>query len=782
MAHPQPSMDITDFDEVALSGNESDASYDMADDEVPQTAQGTGNSFRKPAFEAPKTDTINEDNDNDKGKGKALELGPENSNRYVPHPSNIHRAKIGQTSDEKETEEEKFYDMYSDQRLGRLRRTFKQEGQLVLDLLESLVGLEQSGWKDVSLALQECARKIALMFGDDIPKMKRDLHTALDGMAVVRNENNNVWIENKKVKLELQKETKARQNTKEILAEAMETISKTQNQYMDEKWARKAAESLYEKARKVASTFEEKYLREVNGKKVLVHGCEQLEEPNGKVLARLKSQLEARELQLQEMKEEHKKEFLIRSQLQAELQDKLEQEVIARNELAAKLRSEEDLFADIKQLDNARIHVIEELDVTKIQLRETAEELDAAKARNRQAAAGPKLIEELGTTKTKLLRATEELDATKVKYSQAVEDLKWTKISHCAELRSEQDAKEDALSESIELKEALATANKQVKSLSTQVKGLVTSYVERAHLIQKHDTQLNKLMDQLNEMMKLMTTHNHKSGNAESGSTSEMLEQIREKDARIFSLRAQFDVATKAHNKLVDDKTALSTLIVRLEKDIEEEKNYSEKVRRAISTIFQQIYKMPELEDMTQLLVKSRGTDVAQQEALDEIARMVTSFCNKIMSLDEQYRAGSGPFSPSTESCTDVENVETVSQELLDTKSELASSIAALKKATQNNLQLSASHATALKKLNQTNLQLVTSHAAALKELNERRGQINEFEAMQVKLQLNEGRAVAQMKQMKTESQCMKDLHNQDLERILRLEAELHNLRQQKNL
>src|SRR4051812_21486499 len=152
MAPPRTKMAAEDFDNVSLSGNESDSSYDMADDYSPEGSENSERSIAKPASEAPK-----------------IEVKSEHQVTYNTPPG-VDARVVAQAAWGKD--EEQFYDMYSDLRIGNLREELKDNVRSMTALLDGLIGKEPSDRNAIFVSLQKHSRTIASMFGHDIAYLK----------------------------------------------------------------------------------------------------------------------------------------------------------------------------------------------------------------------------------------------------------------------------------------------------------------------------------------------------------------------------------------------------------------------------------------------------------------------------------------------------------------------------------------------------------------------------------------------------------------------------------
>ncbi|KAK0103552.1 hypothetical protein ONS95_005569 [Cadophora gregata] len=187
MAPVQSNTVTDDIDNVNLSGNESDASYDMAEDAIPTNNPNHEISTPRTISEAFK---VNEKGNKKTSKHDKRSPQPAGSAEKAPKTKQAHLTSsdsdvVSVTSvrsgrDYKEMdrdneiqaieeEEEHFYDMLKDQKVTEYRDRFLQEVNAVLQVLDGNLGETPVGLAGVP----QHTRAIAAMFGDDVLKLRQ---------------------------------------------------------------------------------------------------------------------------------------------------------------------------------------------------------------------------------------------------------------------------------------------------------------------------------------------------------------------------------------------------------------------------------------------------------------------------------------------------------------------------------------------------------------------------------------------------------------------------------
>lgn len=238
-----PKVNTEDFDNVDLSGNESDASYDMADDTLPRNSLITESCTDEASFEAPRIDK--------KGKGRVIKggdwqqpIGPAEKAAWDKQAqmtsgdsdvesvtsvrSGLDDAEIDRDSEvqviEEENEEEKdveqFYDMFRDKMATEYRSRFLLEVNAVLHVLDSNLGEQPVGLVGVS----KHARAIAAMFGDNVVQLRQVIHKLQNVYARVSSNlaQHETAVDDYRNKL--QDEVQERQKLKTLHDQAKQTI------------------------------------------------------------------------------------------------------------------------------------------------------------------------------------------------------------------------------------------------------------------------------------------------------------------------------------------------------------------------------------------------------------------------------------------------------------------------------------------------------------------------------------------------------------------------------
>ncbi|PVH75519.1 hypothetical protein DL98DRAFT_644066 [Cadophora sp. DSE1049] len=188
MALVEPKMNTKDFDNVSLSGNESDASYDMAEDTLPTKFLGTESRTAKAVSEALKIDKKVKEKAA-KGETSRQHVGPAEKAAWtkqaqmtsgdsdVESVTSVRSGLDGADIDRdngvqaigEEKEVEHFYDMLKDQKVTEYRSRFLMEVNAVLRVLDSNLGEQPVGLAGIP----QHTRAIAAMFGDNVLQLRQ---------------------------------------------------------------------------------------------------------------------------------------------------------------------------------------------------------------------------------------------------------------------------------------------------------------------------------------------------------------------------------------------------------------------------------------------------------------------------------------------------------------------------------------------------------------------------------------------------------------------------------
>ncbi|KAL2069729.1 hypothetical protein VTL71DRAFT_14408 [Oculimacula yallundae] len=820
MAHPQPNTDHKHFDNVVLSGNNSDASYDMADDESSQASETKKNSVAKSTFESFEIDT----NRKDKGKGKAILEGTSYHN--LPE---AHRAKAGQDDAKEEKHQEQYYDLYPDQHVGKIRQKFRLTGQLMINLLDSLVSLEPADRQNIYALLQEHARTIAFMFGDDIPKLKQSLQSALDGMTGVCKESNRVWNEIKTIRLELEAETQARRGIEDHQKLTMESLSKMNTKYLNEAQLRKELQAKHEDAVQAASVLKEELSKETNRKNVHYQQGLRSERANHDLkeeVARNLALIAAQRVQIHSQKDE-----LVAAKCSTrKVEDEMRLQQSSHRQ-AAKLLNEErtELAAENKQLDNTRKSLIEELNTIRARSNNANKELSTIKARYCDAIEELNIMQSSYNDAIKAVKAEREakeaaipkklkLEAENVQLKLRLQEIE---TQSTMILANERELREKTLEEKAEIEKNCALLKRSVYDLSHRNAELVDARRRRATMDRKRfaleaEGRENGT-DKETKEYKQASTNTSCEHTAEESDREHEMEKLRKE---LTMSENKKEVLHNLVKRMVASDVKKAEYIVKINKELTEanneltmlgsskndgeqeeinklldEKRESKKSLKYIS------YQLDQSRESGSCLRKEKMDLTTRVGILEEnlaeaktnsqkVRGTITALVQVLKPIELEF------FTKPFEVARGRDSVGHVLQcKALNDIAE-AISVFLSKQLPSINVQASEKHATAepdaqellnlkerllsatteLQKLAQVNLQLLASRDAASRELIERREQIAELEAMQSKLQFNGSRATAQFNQMRTSYRCLEDLHHSDLERIKKLEQELKAL------
>lgn len=417
MAPVQSKMNTENFDNVDLSGNESDASYDMAEDAIPMKSPNTGSSTAAAASEALKID--------EKGKEKAVKAessrqpaGPAKNAAWTKQAqmasgdsdvgsvtsvrSGLDGAEMDRDNeaqvigDEKEKEVEHFYDMFKDQKVTECRSRFLMEVNAVLRVLDSNLGE-----KPVATIPQH-TRAIADMFGDNVLQLRQTIQNLEISHAQVSfnlSQNhgsmnsyriewwNEVQSRRKLETLHLQAVHTAQDATvrhereKSELTRAFSSIKEANTRLEqiieDYKGQLRTLQSRCREAEVEKSTYEQEFAILQAGKASMKREAERY----GSQIASYKVSLQAAEIEQRRerfSKEEFQRRLEKEESVRTALEHDLKRETAVHNKaMKAEKRKAKALAVEIVQLDNIRQSQAQELDKTYNSHRETVEAVKA---------------------------------------------------------------------------------------------------------------------------------------------------------------------------------------------------------------------------------------------------------------------------------------------------------------------------------------------------------------------------------------------------------------------
>ncbi|KAH6713667.1 hypothetical protein BKA61DRAFT_46825 [Leptodontidium sp. MPI-SDFR-AT-0119] len=533
MAPSRPEMDVEDFDILSLSGNESDGSYDMADGVSPEESLKNESSVSKPASEASKIE--------ERGKKAATHDTPQGDVACKDDQAFV------------QEDEEPFYDMHSDQIVGKCRVEFKDHVRLMMALMNDMIGVEPSDRKPMVASLVGHSRAIASMFGDDIPFLRQKIQDTINGMAQLSLQRENLWNSKESIVLHLQKETQARHQLQILHQQTVQSALNTNAQYQKEVRARRELEILHKQAVHDAShisaqyelevkgrsqlnalhqqtvqagrTVTEQYHFEKNQKNALVHEVRKLQEFKTdlvKEVERYAAQIAAYKAQLQTLETEHEKQKFAKEELQA----------MHRKAMKAEKRKNEDLVKDNEQLEKIRQSLCEEVNTVKTSYCDAIEAVKAERNAKEAAVVEKKKFEsenvqlkfalEEAKKEYSMMADTErkrrdetraENNNLKKTCTSLKNTIRGSQFQHAAELKLESQARDSLIRQNKTLREDLASAEdreelalKEIKEFQRALGDNTKDQIEKEAMYKAGMESLEKKLTTYNTKVESMHT------------------------------------------------------------------------------------------------------------------------------------------------------------------------------------------------------------------------------------------------------------------------------------
>ncbi|KAG4440504.1 hypothetical protein IFR05_004039 [Cadophora sp. M221] len=625
----RPVMDVEDFDNVSLSGNDSDGSYDMADIDSPEGSPKGENSVAKAAFEASKFEQ--------KGKKPATRRTSQGDDARKDAQALI------------EKNEEPFYDMHSDQRLGKCRGEFKDHVHSIMALINDMIGVETSDRQPMVTSLVGHSRAIASLFGDDIPFLRQKIQDTLNGMAQLSLQRQNLLNSKQSIVLHLQKETQARHQLQILHQQTVQSALNRNAQYHKEVHARRELEVLHKQAVQAASHINAQYEQEVkdrsqlnalhqqtvqagrtmteqfhfekNQKNTLAYEVRRLQESNNeltKETERYAGQVATYKVQLRTLESEHEKQKFAKEGLQA----------LHRKAMKAEKKENKEIFKNNEQLEKIRQSLCEELTTAKTSYCDAIEAVKAERSAKEAAVAEKKKFEsenvrlkfalEEAKKEYSMMADTErkrrdetraENNNLKKAYTSLKNTIKDSQFQHAAELKLESQARDSLIRQNKTLREDLASAEDREELAQKEAKETQKALNDSTKVQTEKDTKYktgieslennlaayNKKVESMNTFVKSMLITDGKRVveieklNIQLTKAKDELEEME----KIKDILRTSNGAAEHHliTKLLDQRRANTTDLSALNEELAKEKivsnngkHFSEELLRTIRT------------------------------------------------------------------------------------------------------------------------------------------------------------------------------------------------------